>query len=489
MNQSPSSGYWQACSPHQPDKSEKQEQKDASAVGQQYDPQELQVGIRHRTISPVFEHESDELDPAYGGIAGFISKLYQALQAPDNGNKHARWTKANGKDMFVIDCIPKFTETVLPKLFKHCKFASFVRQLNIYGFQRDTDARKYKELKDRESCRWYHIYFRPNRKDLIHLIRRKTSVCKRRRRTAHLIKAEDLDTETIIPVGSDSEHEEYYENMRSLPLVKSGKRKSQLGASQIDALSNSNATAPANEYSTAYLNQQILDLKQTCDNMQKTFFHEISQAYEQIQAQKQQMDMLQSVVEAMRHNAGTSSSRGNNNEVATANTALQPYLGDLNVDDSPKIVDGGGRMDSSMYTPNQANQVEQRNNLPPSAMVQFQKYNHPTHEPTTTPSTSTAQQVSGMVVPQAPQPDAGNIGIELSSQRSGQTHHPFGYNNFAQVPQTSHDWSVFPPHGNDTSMAKFTALHYQQQAGPAQPGFASERRAFAPDYGLMPQHN
>lgn len=142
---------------------------------------------------------------------------------------------------------------------------------------------------------------------MIHLIRRKTSVCKRRRRTAHLIKAEDLDTETIIPVGSDSEHEEYYENMRSLPLVKSGKRKSQLGASQIDALSNSNATAPANEYSTAYLNQQILDLKQTCDNMQKTFFHEISQAYEQIQAQKQQMDMLQSVVEAMRHNAGMNS--------------------------------------------------------------------------------------------------------------------------------------------------------------------------------------
>ncbi|KAI8070991.1 hypothetical protein BC940DRAFT_176605 [Gongronella butleri] len=33
--------------------------------------------------------------------------------------------------MFVIDCIPKFTEQVLPKLFKHCKFPSFVRQLNV----------------------------------------------------------------------------------------------------------------------------------------------------------------------------------------------------------------------------------------------------------------------------------------------------------------------------------------------------------------------
>jgi hypothetical protein len=144
--------------------------------------------------------------------------------------------------------------------------------------------------------------------------------------------------------------------------------------------------------------------------------------------------------------------------VATANTALQPYLGDLNVDDSPKIVDGGARMDSSMYTPNQANQIEQRNNLSPSALVQFQKYNHATHEPATTPSSTAAQQVSGMVVSQTPQPDAGNIGIELSSQRPGQTHHSFGYNNFAQVPQTSHDWSVFPSHNSDASMAKFTAL-------------------------------
>ncbi|CAM0139026.1 unnamed protein product [Umbelopsis sp. WA50703] len=277
--------------------------------------------------------------------------------------------------------------------------------------------------------------------------------------------------------------------MRSLPLVKTGKRKSQLGASQTVALHNSNRNGTANEYSALQLNQQILELKQTCESMQKTFFQEISQAYEQIQAQKQQIDMLQSVVEAIRHNAGTSSSRGNNNEVATANTALQPYLGDLNVDDSPKIVDGGARMDSSMYTPNQANQIEQRNNLSPSALVQFQKYNHATHEPATTPSSTAAQQVSGMVVPQTPQPDAGNIGIELSSQRPGQTHHSFGYNNFAQVPQTSHDWSVFPSHNSDASMAKFTALHYQQQTGPAQPGFASERRAFAPEYGLMSQHN
>ncbi|ORX61794.1 hypothetical protein DM01DRAFT_1129682 [Hesseltinella vesiculosa] len=116
------------------------------------------------------------------GVAGFVCKLYD-LEAPDDGQKYAHWCKYDGKDMFIIDCIPKFTETVLPKLFKHCKFASFVRQLNIYGFQRDTDARKSKDSKERETCRWYHTYFRPGRRDLFHLIRRKVPRHVRRKRS------------------------------------------------------------------------------------------------------------------------------------------------------------------------------------------------------------------------------------------------------------------------------------------------------------------
>ncbi|KAI8067891.1 HSF-type DNA-binding-domain-containing protein [Gongronella butleri] len=117
------------------------------------------------------------------GVAGFVCKLYESLEAADNGEKYAHWCKHDGKDMFIIDCIPKFTETVLPKLFKHCKFASFVRQLNIYGFQRDTDARKSKDSKEKGSCRWYHTYFRPGRQDLFHLIRRKAPRYSRRKRS------------------------------------------------------------------------------------------------------------------------------------------------------------------------------------------------------------------------------------------------------------------------------------------------------------------
>ncbi|KAI8077804.1 HSF-type DNA-binding-domain-containing protein [Halteromyces radiatus] len=136
------------------------------------------------------------------GVAGFVCKLYQSLEAPDNGEKYAHWCEHNGKDMFIIDCIPKFTETVLPKLFKHCKFASFVRQLNIYGFQRDTDARKSKDSRDKDTCRWYHTHFRPGRRDLFHLIRRKATRYSRRKR----IKSEQEQEEQ--PVDDDSDHDD-----------------------------------------------------------------------------------------------------------------------------------------------------------------------------------------------------------------------------------------------------------------------------------------
>ncbi|KAI7870528.1 HSF-type DNA-binding-domain-containing protein [Spinellus fusiger] len=142
------------------------------------------------TIDPYIKNfrqipQSQTLSINERGVAGFVAKLYQSLEMPENEDKYARWCTHNGVDMFIIEYISKFTEKVLPKLFKHCKFATFVRQLNIYGFQRDTDARKSKDSKDKETCRWYHPYFRPGRYDLFYLIRRKTPRYSRRKRAHH----------------------------------------------------------------------------------------------------------------------------------------------------------------------------------------------------------------------------------------------------------------------------------------------------------------
>ncbi|CAO3652961.1 unnamed protein product [Mucor fragilis] len=168
----------------------------------------------YRQQQPLQHHQiQQQSSHSERGIAGFVSKLYQCLQSVDSNQKYARWCQHDGKDMFIIDCIPEFTEFVLPRLFKHCKFPSFVRQLNIYGFQRDTDARKSKDTKDKESCRWYHPCFRPGRRDLFHLIRRKATRYSRKRK----VKASnEEDPETILNLGSADESEiddESQENM------------------------------------------------------------------------------------------------------------------------------------------------------------------------------------------------------------------------------------------------------------------------------------
>ena len=39
-------------------------------------------------------------------------------------------------DCFVIKELDQFTRVVIPRMFKHSNFSSFVRQLNKYGFHK-----------------------------------------------------------------------------------------------------------------------------------------------------------------------------------------------------------------------------------------------------------------------------------------------------------------------------------------------------------------
>ncbi|OBZ88121.1 Heat shock factor protein 2 [Choanephora cucurbitarum] len=183
--------------------------------------------------------------PSERGIAGFVSKLYQCLQSPESNQKYARWCQHEGKDMFVIDCIPEFTEIVLPRLFKHCKFASFVRQLNIYGFQRDTDARKSKDTKEKESCRWYHPCFKPNRRDLFHMIRRKATRYSRKSKAKASMSEEDPETILNVGFGDDESVEMDQDNMVLIVRDDHTRRSS--------SISSVNTMLPTLNYSTSQL--------------------------------------------------------------------------------------------------------------------------------------------------------------------------------------------------------------------------------------------
>jgi len=61
----------------------------------------------------------------------FIAKLYRIINSDE---PTVRWVPGGQK--FLILDPKKFSQTVLPKYFKHSKFTSFVRQLNFYGFHK-----------------------------------------------------------------------------------------------------------------------------------------------------------------------------------------------------------------------------------------------------------------------------------------------------------------------------------------------------------------
>ncbi|CAD6889273.1 unnamed protein product [Tilletia controversa] len=81
-----------------------------------------------------------------GGAAhcsAFISKLWYLLINPTLYSPYIRWSEAG--DSIILsneaDVSAEFANEVLPRLFKHGNNASFIRQLNLYGFQRVPSSR------------------------------------------------------------------------------------------------------------------------------------------------------------------------------------------------------------------------------------------------------------------------------------------------------------------------------------------------------------
>ncbi|KAJ7442134.1 hypothetical protein B0H11DRAFT_2251583 [Mycena galericulata] len=95
----------------------------------------------------------------------FIKKLYKILGDEALQNVIG-WTPQ--RDRFVVKDVEEFQNSVLPAMFKHSNFASFVRQLNKYGF------RKVKNFDDVGKNTWmfYHPDFQEDQRDALDKIRR-----------------------------------------------------------------------------------------------------------------------------------------------------------------------------------------------------------------------------------------------------------------------------------------------------------------------------
>ncbi|XP_075993371.1 heat shock factor protein 2 [Genypterus blacodes] len=120
-------------------------------------------------------------------VPAFLSKLWTLLEDADT-KELICWSQ-EGNSFLVLD-ERRFAKEVLPRFFKHNNMASFIRQLNMYGFRKvlQVDPGLVKQEKD-GPVEFQHPHFKQGQAELLDLIKRKVS---NTRPEESKIKQEDL---------------------------------------------------------------------------------------------------------------------------------------------------------------------------------------------------------------------------------------------------------------------------------------------------------
>ncbi|KAI9483933.1 MAG: hypothetical protein EXX96DRAFT_479374 [Benjaminiella poitrasii] len=117
----------------------------------------------------------------------------------------------DGTTFFVKDT-NEFSKSILPKHFKHCNFASFVRQLNKYDFHkiRNTEEGGQRPYGD-QAWEFIHPKFMRDRKDLLEDIKRKVPGNNKQKTTTASNKEQEIPNVAqtdVKPVKSSTEDED-----------------------------------------------------------------------------------------------------------------------------------------------------------------------------------------------------------------------------------------------------------------------------------------
>ncbi|XP_041721918.1 heat shock factor protein 2-like [Coregonus clupeaformis] len=120
-------------------------------------------------------------------VPAFLTKLWTLVEDSDT-NEFICWSQ-EGNSFLVMD-EQRFAKEILPKFFKHNNMASFVRQLNMYGFRKvmHIDTGIVKQERD-GPVEFQHHYFKHGQDDLLENIKRKVSNA---RPDDTMIRQEDL---------------------------------------------------------------------------------------------------------------------------------------------------------------------------------------------------------------------------------------------------------------------------------------------------------
>ncbi|KAL7926589.1 hypothetical protein ACQKWADRAFT_143955 [Trichoderma austrokoningii] len=131
-------------------------------------------------------------------IPPFVQKLSSFLEERKNEDL-IRWSEKG--DSFIVLDEDEFAKTLIPELFKHNNYASFVRQLNMYGFHKcvglSDNSMRASERKNKSPSEYSNPYFRRGHPNLLWLINKPKSGGKSKKGNKGLDGDGDSEEEVI----------------------------------------------------------------------------------------------------------------------------------------------------------------------------------------------------------------------------------------------------------------------------------------------------
>ncbi|KAH8820683.1 hypothetical protein F5884DRAFT_57908 [Xylogone sp. PMI_703] len=155
-------------------------------------------------------------------IPPFVQKLSSFLDESKNTDL-IRWSDKG--DSFIVLDEDEFAKTLIPELFKHNNYASFVRQLNMYGFHKrvglSDNSMKASERKNKSPSEYYNPYFKRGYPNLLWLINKPKGGSSQKKSKGTKIKNEEgeVESEDENKEGVDESygHQGYNNSIQSVP--------------------------------------------------------------------------------------------------------------------------------------------------------------------------------------------------------------------------------------------------------------------------------
>jgi len=133
-------------------------------------------------------------------VPAFLSKLWRLVDSISN-NDLISWSP-NGKS-FIIRNQAKFAKDVLPLYFKHNNMASFIRQLNMYGFRKITHIENTGLKIENDEIEFYHAYFVKGQENMLEYIKRKNSLSVAHTKSTNGVLDEKMNKEEVSLILTD----------------------------------------------------------------------------------------------------------------------------------------------------------------------------------------------------------------------------------------------------------------------------------------------